>query len=70
MIETPLEELVRPLAFVGLMIGSVLYLMLIRRRRSERDEVRARDASLRRGMARFVQLERQEDTTNPLGPDR
>ena len=59
----PLEELIRPLTFAGLVVATSLYYLLIRRRRRQGDdaEAREREALRRRVMARFRRLQRRDD---------
>ena len=59
----PLEELIRPLTFAGLVVATSLYYLLIRRRRRQGDDAEAseREALRRRVMARFRRLQRRDD---------
>lgn len=56
-------ELARPLALVGLMVGTLGYYMLIRLRRARRDDDEARRFadSRQRTVARFRRLNRRDD---------
>lgn len=51
------EVLLQPLVFGALIIGAASYLLLIRRRRHERDNARDQQASQDRAMARWRELE-------------
>lgn len=56
-------DLARLLALAGLMIGTLGYFTLIRRRRARRDEDEARrsTSSRQRTVARFRRLQRRDD---------
>jgi hypothetical protein len=58
-----IDELAQPLAFIGLLIGTELYFMLIRRRRRAADDqaARASDESRRKSMSRLRHLRRHDD---------
>lgn len=58
-----MEWLAQPLAFIGLLIGTELYLLLVLRRRSEAEgrEARAADQSRRKSMSRLRHLRRHDD---------
>ena len=59
-----IEWLAQPLAFVGLLIGTELYFLLIVRRRRASDEREARifDESRRKSMSRLRHLRRHDET--------
>lgn len=59
-----IDWLAQPLAFLGLLIGTELYFLLIARRRREADEREARifDESRRKSMSRLRHLRRHDDS--------
>jgi hypothetical protein len=59
-----IDWLAQPLAFLGLLIGTQLYFLLIVRRRRAADdrEARALDESRRKSMSRLRHLRRHDDT--------
>ena len=58
-----IDDFAQPLAFIGLLIGTELYFMLIRRRRraAEDQAARASDESRRKAMSRLRHLRRHDD---------
>jgi hypothetical protein len=58
-----IDQLAQPLAFIGLLIGTELYFLLIRRRRhlAEEQWARASDESRRKSLSRLRHLRRRDE---------
>lgn len=58
-----IDELAQPIAFIGLIIGTELYFLLIRRRRRTAEDraARASDESRRKAMSRLRHLRRHDE---------